>query len=61
MNNMYTIIGIYESLKELKFDSVLRNRHNVLRPENNVAGNKLILWIYYIFIYVDSQHNFDYY
>lgn len=58
---MFIDIGLDESLKELEFDIAMRNRYNVLRPEDNVAGNKLILWIYSIFIYVDSQHNFNYY
>lgn len=61
MNNIYVDIGIYESLKELDFDSAIRNQYNALRPEENVAGNKIILWIYSVFIYVDSQHNFNYY
>lgn len=61
MNNIYVDIGIYESLKELDFDSAIRNRYNALRPEEYVAGNKIILWIYSVFIYVDSQHYFNYY
>jgi len=40
---MCIIIGIYQSLKKLEFDSAIGNRHNVLRPENNVARNNLIL------------------
>ena len=61
MNNMFIDIGLDESWKELELDSAKRNRYNALRPEDNVACNKLIFWIDSLFIYVDSQHNFNYY
>ena len=59
MNNMY--IGLDESWKELELESATLNKYNSLGPIENVAGNKLIFWIYSLFIYVDFQHNFNYY
>jgi hypothetical protein len=56
---MFIDIGLDESWKKLELESAKRNMHNQLIPEDNVACNKLIFWIDSLFIYDDSQHNFN--